>query len=42
LIKNHRPYVLLKGEKKERLETAIREIDKILKLKPNLRRYSGK
>ncbi|MDO9039461.1 MAG: ATP-binding protein [Lutibacter sp.] len=42
LIKNHRPYVLLKGEKKERLETAIREIDKILKLKPNLRRFSGK
>ena len=42
LIKNHRRYVLLKGEKKERLETAIREIDKILKLKPNLRRYSGK
>ncbi|MDO9593789.1 MAG: ATP-binding protein [Lutibacter sp.] len=42
LIKNHRPYVLLKGEKKDRLETAIREIDKILKLKPNLRRFSGK
>jgi NadR type nicotinamide-nucleotide adenylyltransferase len=42
LIKNHRTYVLLKGEKKERLELAIREIDKILKLKPNLRRFSGK
>ena len=42
LIKNHRPYVLLKGDKKDRLETAIREIDKILKLKPNLRRFSGK
>ena len=42
LIKNHRPYILLKGEKKDRLETAIREIDKILKLKPNLRRFSGK
>jgi HTH-type transcriptional repressor of NAD biosynthesis genes len=42
LIKNHRPYVLLKGEKKDRLETAIHEIDKILKLKPNLRRFSGK
>ena len=42
LIKNHRPYVLLKGEKKERLELAIREIDELLKLKPNLRRFSGK
>lgn len=42
LIENHRPYVLLKGTKKDRLETAIREIDKILKSKPNLRRFSVK
>lgn len=42
LVKNHRPYVLLKGDKKERLETAIREIDELLKLKPNLHRFSGK
>jgi hypothetical protein len=32
----------LKGDKKERLETAIREIDELLKLKPNLHRFSGK
>lgn len=42
LIKNHRPYVLLKGEKKDRLETAICEIDQLLKLKPNLHRFSVK
>ena len=33
LIKNKRPYVLLKGNKKERLETAIKYIDKLLKNK---------
>jgi len=31
LIENDRPYVLLKGNKKERLETAIKYIDKLLK-----------
>jgi len=33
LIKNNRPYVLLKGNKKERLELAIKHIDKLLNLK---------
>ncbi|MFD1614531.1 AAA family ATPase [Gelatiniphilus marinus] len=33
LINNNRPYVLLKGNKKERLETAIKHIDKLLKFK---------
>lgn len=42
LIKNNRLYVLLKGAKKDRLETAIREIDKILKSKSGLHRFSGK
>ena len=42
LKKHNRRYVLLKGDKKERLETAIREIDELLKLKPNLHRFSGK
>jgi len=42
LIKNHRRFVLLKGDKKDRLEKAIREIDELLKLKPNLRRFTGK
>ncbi|TBN03332.1 nicotinate-nucleotide adenylyltransferase [Hyunsoonleella flava] len=31
LIKHKRPYVLLKGNKKERLETAVAHIDKLLK-----------
>lgn len=31
LIDNNRPYVLLKGGKKERLETAVEHIDKLLK-----------
>ncbi|WP_372757587.1 AAA family ATPase [Mariniflexile sp.] len=30
LIKNNRPYVLLKGNIKERLETAVKQIDKLL------------
>ena len=34
LIANKRPYVLLKGNKKERLEIAIKHIDKLLKMKP--------
>lgn len=42
LIKNHRKYVLLKGTKKERLETAIIEIDELLKSKSDLHRFSGK
>jgi HTH-type transcriptional repressor of NAD biosynthesis genes len=42
LKKYNRRYVLLKGDKKERLETAIREIDELLKLKPDLHRFSGK
>lgn len=33
LIKNNRPYVLLKGNKKERLEIAVKHIDKLLKRK---------
>ena len=31
LIEHERPYVLLKGSKKERLETAIKHIDKLFK-----------
>ena len=31
LITNKRPYVLLKGDKKTRLETAVKHIDKLLK-----------
>lgn len=31
LIDNNRPYILLKGNKKERLETAVKYIDKLLK-----------
>jgi len=42
LKKHHRPYILLKGEKKERLEIAIREIDKILKSRSDLHRFLGK
>lgn len=41
LKKHNRRYVLLKGDKKERLETAIREIDELLKLKPDLHRFSA-
>ncbi len=33
LITNNRPYILLKGDKKTRLKTAIKAIDNILKLK---------
>lgn len=36
LIKNKRPYIVLKGNKKERLETAIKNIDKLLKIKNNV------
>lgn len=40
LIKYNRPYILLKGNKKTRLETAIDAIDKILALKPDLDSFS--
>lgn len=36
LIKQNRPYVLLKGSKKERLEKAIKHIDKLLKKEKNV------
>ncbi|RXP45159.1 nicotinate-nucleotide adenylyltransferase [Lutibacter sp. HS1-25] len=42
LKKYNRPYILLKGEKDFRLETAINAIDEILKSKPNLQRFSKK
>lgn len=42
LKKYGRPYILLKGEKRDRLEVAIREIDKILKSKSNLHQFSSK
>jgi len=42
LKKHNRRYVLLKGDKKERLETAIREIDELLKSKSDLHQFSGK
>jgi NadR type nicotinamide-nucleotide adenylyltransferase len=42
LKKHHRPYILLKGDKKDRLEIAINEIDKILKSKTDLQCFSGK
>lgn len=34
LIKYNRPYVLLKGSKKERLEEAVKHIDELIKNKP--------
>jgi len=40
LKKYNRPYILLKGDKKTRLNKAIKEIDKILKTKTNLQRFS--
>jgi len=40
LIKYNRPYILLKGDKKERLKKAINKIDKILKTMPNLQSFS--
>ncbi|MBT8318486.1 MAG: ATP-binding protein [Lutibacter sp.] len=40
LIKYNRPYILLKGDKKVRLNIAIKEIDKILESRPNLQRFS--
>ena len=40
LKKYNRPYVLLSGDKKTRFETAVFEIDKILKEKKNLNSFS--
>jgi NadR type nicotinamide-nucleotide adenylyltransferase len=37
---NHRPYILLKGDKETRLETAVTAIDKIIASKTNLYSYS--
>jgi len=39
LKKYNRPYILLSGSKKNRLNYAIEEIDKIVKSKKNLQRY---
>ncbi len=41
LKKHHRPYILLKGDKKVRLEIAINEIDKILKSKMDSQHFSS-
>ncbi|TVZ56095.1 NadR type nicotinamide-nucleotide adenylyltransferase [Lutibacter sp. Hel_I_33_5] len=41
LIKNNRPYILLKGDKETRLKTAINAIDKIIKRKENLYSFSN-
>lgn len=41
LKKYNRPYILLKGDKKTRLDKAIKAIDKILASKPNLQTFSG-
>ncbi len=42
-LKTHnRKYILLKGDKKTRLKTAVKAIDKLLKNKKNLQRYQGK
>jgi len=40
LKKYNRPYILLKGDKKTRFEAAVKRIDKILKSKTNLQRFS--
>jgi NadR type nicotinamide-nucleotide adenylyltransferase len=42
LKKYNRPYILLKGEKEDRLKYAIAEIDKILNSKSGLQRYPSK
>lgn len=42
LKKHNRPYILLKGDKQTRLETAIDAIDKILNDLPFLQSYSAK
>jgi len=40
LIKHNRNYILLKGNNKNRLKTAVAKIDKILKSKKNLQQFS--
>ncbi|MGV6845921.1 MAG: AAA family ATPase [Lutibacter sp.] len=40
LIKYKRPYILIKGNKKERLKIAIKAIDKLIKTRKNLYRFS--
>ena len=40
LDKNNRPYILLKGDKETRLETAVKAIDKIIAGSSNLYSYS--
>jgi NadR type nicotinamide-nucleotide adenylyltransferase len=40
LEKYNRPYILLKGDKKTRYQTAVAKIDEILKSKENLQRFS--
>ena len=42
LIKYERPYITLKGDKKTRLENAIKAIDSILDSMPNLQTFSKK
>jgi NadR type nicotinamide-nucleotide adenylyltransferase len=42
LINNQRPYVILKGKVKARMDKAVRAIDKILASKKNLDAYSDK
>jgi NadR type nicotinamide-nucleotide adenylyltransferase len=42
LVNNQRPYVILKGRVKERMNTAVQAIDKILASKANLDAYSDK
>jgi len=42
LIDNQRPYVILKGRVKERMNTAVQAIDRILTSKRNLDAYSDK
>jgi len=42
LKKNNRPYILLKGDKITRLETAVKVIDEILNSKQNLQSFSKK
>jgi len=41
LKKYNRPYILLKGDLKTRLEIAIKKIDEILESLPDLQSYSG-
>lgn len=42
LVNNNRPFIILKGKVKERMNTAVQAIDKILSSKSNLDAYSDK